>query len=484
MGRSVVIVGAGLGGLSAAIYARLAGFDVLLLEQHAVVGGKAAGIEQDGFSLDPGPSIVILPEIYESVFRAAGRQSEDYLTFQRLDPFSRVYFENEGFLDLPADRCQCLELLQRQFPADAASFDELMRRLDQVAPKVRQSVFDHPYDQWWQLFDPRLAAVGVAFDLRSSYRQIVDRWFQSPLLRAFFYGFPSYGGQTYDAKAPGAFLIPYFMLEGGVYYPKGGVAAIPRALERLAREIGVEIQTGKAVTGFRSVGNRLTGVLSTDGVIEAEFVISNRDRLKTREWLGERVEWEPSFSYFTVHWGIRRKLAGLSHHTLLVPQQFVQSFEKLYGERRFPDPSIIYLNVTSETDSATAPEGMTNLFAVVTVPAQCGDVDWDRDAQLLAERIRGALRQYGLQFDQEDVVFERIQTPQYFEEAHGNYQGSLYGPDEKYRLFGLLPLRNYDEQFKNLFYCGGSVQPGAGMPMAVLSGRFAVERLTRRNPST
>lgn len=479
MSKRVAIIGAGMGGLSAAIYSRLAGWEVDVYEQAPKVGGKAAGIEQAGYRLDPGPSIIILPRIYEQVFRAAGRQMADYLSFTRLDPFSRVYSVGEAPLDLPADRNECLAVLESRFPKDAGSFRLLMGKLDRVAPHIDRSIFKKPYDKPWNLADPHLIATALQFDMRASYRKLVDGWFQSPLLRAFFYGFPSYGGQTYDSKAPGALLIPYLMLQEGVFYPKGGVAAIPAAFERLALELGVRIHLKKRVTGLKIENQRVQG-MEVEGQLEAcDAVISNLDRFSTAKWLGRVHTEAPSFSYFTVHWGIKRSIEGLKHHTLFVPANFESGFERLYKDRRFPDPPIVYLNATHIVDPAVAPVGHSNLFAVVTSPGMEPSIDWRAEVARCRSLVLEQLKDHGVHWSENDIVFERIQTPVYFAEAHGNYLGSLYGLDERHRLFGLLPHRNYDEQYKNLFYCGGSVQPGAGLPMVTLSGKFAAERLPR-----
>lgn len=454
---------------------------MLVLEQRDTPGGKAAGIECEGFRLDPGPSIVILIRIYEELFRRAGRRMSDTLRFIRLDPFTRVYAEGEEVLDLPADREQCLRLLGDRSPADSLALRSLMDKLDRVAPLIDRSIFARPYHHAWQLFDPHLVRTALQFDVSKSYRQIVDDLFTWPLLRAFFYGFPSYGGQTYDAKAAGALLIPYLMLAEGVWYPEGGVAAIPRAFEQLARDLGVQFRYGAAVEGLRVVSGEVRGVRIAGGTHErADAVIANVDRFRVAEWLGRTIDLAPSFSYFTLHWGLRRDPGGLSHHTLLVPRSFERGFEQLYRDRRFPDEPIVYLNATHLVDPCTAPPGQANLFAVVTSPAIEQGFSWDEAETQGRIAVRRELARHGLDFSDKEIVFERVQTPRTFESRDGNYRGSLYGVDEKHRIWGLFPPRVIDEEIRNLFYCGGSVQPGAGMPMVTLSGKFAAELLDRQ----
>lgn len=481
MQAPLVVIGAGIGGLSAAIHARLLGFPVVVLEQRDAIGGKAAQIHELGYRLDPGPSIVILTHLYEEVFRRAGKSMADSLRFRRLDPWTRVYFEGQTDpIDLPAGFDECLALLDEFAPGDRKAFEQLMADLEPAAEAVDQSIFAAPVHQPWKLVSPGLAKFARHVSVFKPFREEVDRRFQSPILRAFFYGFPSYGGQSFRTASPGSFLIPYYMMRHGVWWPEGGIGAIPRAFEQLARELGVEIRTSTEVVGLRVEGGRVRAVQCADGEEIATIgVISNRDRLKTREWLGHRVDWQPSYSYFTLHLGVRRPMPELKHHTLLIPREFEPGFLQLYDERRFPARPIVYINETTQVEAGSAPEGCTNFFAVVTSPAKHQHLDWERDQTVYRDRVLEECRLHGIDIQLEELDFCRIQTPETFEARDGNYLGSLYGPDEKHRLWGFMPLRCADEQVKNLFYAGGSVQPGAGMPMVTLSGKFAADLAAR-----
>ncbi|MBX3097883.1 MAG: FAD-dependent oxidoreductase, partial [Fimbriimonadaceae bacterium] len=302
---------------------------------------------------------------------------------------------------------------------------------------------------------------------------------KSSLLRSFFYGFPSYSGQSYRSKAPGALLIPFLMAEGGVYYPEGGVCAIPAALHRLATEIGVVFHFEKHVKSVSESGARISGVEFSDGErVSPDFVVSGIDRLNFERLLGREITARPSYSYFTIHMGVPRAMPQVHHHTLLVPKDAETGFADLYERYRLPSPPVVYLNNPTHLDPSVAPEGSTNLFAVLTVPAEHDHLDWDSEAPRLRETTYDLMKRFGLEVDQEELEFEIVQDPRTFKNRDGSYRGSLYGPDERERhMRGMFPLTNRDPQFQNLFYCGGSVQPGAGLPMAVLSGKFVADLL-------
>lgn len=315
----------------------------------------------------------------------------------------------------------------------------------------------------------------MQFDPRADYKQLVDGMFESPLLRAFFYGFPSYNGQTYDSKAAGALMIPYLMITSGVWWPEGGVASIPASFYRLAKELGVEFRFRAKAAGVNAEKGMVQSLsLESGEQVRADAFISNMDRITLGGLLGRPQPKQPSFSYFTLHWGIRRKIEGLDHHTLLVPAKSSQGFEDLYRKRRPPEDLVLYLN------STPAPPGCTCLFAVATVPALEDHLDWTKEAAKLRGQVRRQLDSFGLGFQEEEIIFERMQTPQTFLERDGSWRGSLYGPDEAERLWKLLPFRCRDEELSNLFYAGGTVQPGAGLPMVTLSGKFAADLLPKQ----
>lgn len=475
----LTVIGGGLGGLSAAVHARLAGFEVDLFEQHSQLGGKAAPIAIAGFRLDPGPSIIILPYIYREIFRQAGRNLDDYVALSRLDPISRVGFGAEDWWDIDADLSQAVERMAERWPRDAKSLNALMLQLDGIAAAVEGSVFAGPIEQWQQLARSEFLRMGLALNPFRNYKQWIDLRFESPLLRSFFYGFPSYSGQTYHGRSIAGLMIPYYMFRTGVWYPQGGIGALIGAFRGLAEELGARLHTGSKVTGARAEGRRIRALeMEGHGPVEVDCLAVNLDASTFRFWLGKAKPKRSSYSYFTLHWGLPRTLPEVLHHTLLVPKGFETGFRDLYDRRTFPQPPIVYLNNPTAIDPGCAPTGHTNLFAVVTSPGR-EEFGTEEHYAHAEAAVVGILQQRGI--DVTDSTFCRRQNPTYFEHAHGNDRGSLYGPDEPERwMGGILPLPNRESDFENVAYAGGSVQPGAGLPMVALSGRFAVEALMRR----
>jgi phytoene desaturase len=470
----VIVVGAGMGGLSAAIHSAVLGKRVLVLEQQPEVGGKACQVKQDGYMFDPGPSIVIMPWIYEQVFKHAGEDMRDHLVFERLDPFFSIRAEGGEMIEFPADEKAFFSFIENHFPRDIEAFRRILKLGDDIYPTVKETFFAQVYQSVSDLIDPSFLPLLGHTELLQPFKKPVDAWFSDPLLRAFFYSFPTYSGQTYFSRSPGSFLIPYIMIREGVYYPTGGIGAIPRAFVKLAEKKGVEVRTKTKVSAFLTEGNRVTGVKTGEGeTVSAQTVISNIDKAATLKMLGRPYPRSTSFSYVSVQMGVRKELPGLHLHQSCIPHEYERPYRDLYEKRIYPRHHVLYLNVPSAVDPSFAPAGCANVFAVIPTPAQDPSLDWAVFEKTVVSDVCSELSRYDIHIRQEEIDTVRIQTPRYFEEAHGNYGGSLFGPDEKERpVWGMLPLANTDEMYDNLYYCGGSVQPGAGLPMATLSGKF------------
>jgi len=492
---NVVVIGSGVGGLASALELRRRGFEVTVLERLGAVGGKAQERRTDDFRWDAGPSIVVMTWVYHQLFQAAGLDPDRYLRFKRLDPAFRVAFSTGGSIELPAD----LDGVERAFgaidPADARALGPFMERLDRFAAAIRHAYCDRLFENWGQILISPLFTSARIVSPRSRYEDEVNRAFRSPEIRELLRGFPTYSGFDPRTAPASLLIIPWTILREGVWYPEtGGIAAIPRALAAACEDLGVDVRLGVEVEAIeRSPDGAVRSVATSSGNIEADAVVSNADYLMTHRLLRggpplpaaiERLragEAQPSSSYLTVQLGCDRTWEHLAHHLLLMTEGSRRVYEEVLTQDDYPSDPPLYLNVTSATDPADAPPGGCNPFLVVSAPAlkpgQASNRAFEAEyADRLIERLDARLLP-GLA---ESVVARHVTGPFDFGSRFLGFRGGLHGLGNDHNILGggFRPL-NVSEQVAGLYFAGGGVQPGPGLPMAVQSGKITAERLAR-----
>lgn len=483
------MIGAGIGGLSAAIEAAISGFEVTVYEAREQAGGKACPITERGYTLDPGPSIIILPETYQKLIAKAGLNPDALLMFNKVNPTTRVFFQEGSAessprsapiqqIDLPADWDELLAVASQVEPQDAANLAEMMATLGRWRPYIESKFMEDSVESPLALADPKLFKFGREMGLGKEYKSIVDAKFKSTLFRALFYGFPSYSGLTYRTKSPSPWFIPYYMLKEGIHVAEGGVKSIPAALEHTARSLGVKFRLSDRVIGILTDRGRVTAIESQGSErLKVEGIISAIDHTQMQSLLGRPVgKFKPSLSYMTLHLGLKNPPDGLSSHNLLITQDFEEGFSRLYDHRSGPNWGVTYINAPHVDTPSCSPDRGGQLFFVTPCPAVVSTFDAKSESNHLKEKLLRLTEDFGFSVDPADVEVEVIQSPDVFASRDGNPFGSLFGAAEEARFFGLLPGLK-DRTIKNLVYCGASVQPGAGMPMACLSGQRSAKLL-------
>lgn len=480
---SVVIVGGGVGGLSAAIRLRAAGCPVTLLEANARVGGRANLLALDGFRFDTGPSLLNYPWVFAELFAAAGRRLEDYLTLLPVDPSVRFVWPDGAALSLSAQLPRLRAELER-FEPDAGA--GLMRFLADAEfkfgfafRKLVRSNAANPL-RWLGALSPReLARSSVWRSLNGE----LARFFRSARIREALGSYAMYlGGSPWSL--PGLFsILPYGELAYGLWLPRGGIYGLVEAMERLARELGADIRTGARVRRIRVEGGRATGVeLESGERVSATVVVSNVDVPTTwTELLGRPLRRPPTMTpgVITFYWGLRGRLDGLRHHTIFLPDDFRDTFADLLHRHRIPRQLAFYVSVPTDTDPALAPPGDTAAFALVPTPllSELGPVNWDGVVREIRGRLFARLRAHGVDLDPARIAVERVWTPADWRSHFGLYDGSAFGA--AHTLFQLGPFRspNRDPQVRGLYYVGASTTPGTGVPMVALGGEMTARRI-------
>ena len=496
-----VVIGGGLGGLATALELKRRGYEVVVLERHAEFGGKASERTEYGFRWDEGPSILVMPWVYRSLFEASGLDPDKYLPLRRLDPAFRIILRDGRPLDIPADPAGLRDAFAAINPKDGPALDKFLDKMDRFARLIAHAYCDRMLENWGQVMFSPLMVSAALISPAKGYAQEIDEQFESPAIRELLYGFPTYSGFDPQHAPASLAIIPWTIIREGVWYPEsGGIAAIPRAMVQACRDVGVDLWPNVEVEAIElDSAGKVAGVATSSGPVAARVVVSNADYVHTFRMLrggkgfapdveGLRAgEAEPSTSFFSIQMACDRTWDNLSHHVLVLTEGSNRVYDELFINGQYTTDPPIYVNVTSSTDPGDAPAGQSNPFIVVGAPALwpgATDADRDRDFEnRYADQLIARLEQAGYPGLAGATITRHVTAPHDWKHRFTAFLGSIYGLGNKHNVLGgsFRPL-NYRRDLPGLYLVGGGVQPGAGMPMVVQSGKITAERIARDFP--
>ncbi len=488
--QSVIIVGAGLGGLSAAIRLAVRGVRVKILEKNANVGGKVNFHAHAGYSFDTGASLLTMRHVVDDLFASANRRLEDYLTLEPLDPICRYRWTDGATLDAFVDIEKTETEIARIAPEDVTAFRLYLADSRRKYEVAERTFLAHSLNDLPKLLRPRYAR---DLAVLSSWRTLANHnasYFKSKYLRQLFNRFATYNGSSpYSTPATFA-LIPYVEFGLGAWYVRGGMYELPRALSRLANEVGVEIETNTEVTSLIIEGGKVRGVRFVKDKLETEercdAIVANSDAIETYRRLippqARRIytdakisRIEPSCSGFVLLLGVNRLYDALAHHNIFFSSDYPREFHQIFKDLRPADNPTIYVCATSRTDDSQAPAGHENLFVLVNAPAMSERTDWQTEASAYRNLIIAKLEAFGLKDLGAFIDYERIITPEDFARDYHAHRGSIYGVSSNNLTSAFLRPPNKARDIEGLYFAGGTTHPGGGIPLVLLSGKMAAE---------
>jgi phytoene desaturase len=479
----VIVIGAGIGGLSAAIHLAARGQQVTVLERNPQVGGKMYEISADGFRWDTGPSVITMRHVFEDLFCTAGRRLEDYLTLRPVEPLTRYFYPDGVVLDATGNLSEMAQRIEQIEPRDVEGYLAYLAyaaRIHRITGPV--FIYDQP-PTFRRILQTPLRDMPAVDPLRTMDAAIRS-FVRSPHLRQMLGRFGTYVGGNPFASPATLNVIAHVELTGGVWYPQGGIYAIARAFERLARELGVEICTDTHVDQITVQDGRVTGVRLRNGdTLPADAVIANCDvatvyeRLLPREnvrpaKLKRLTSAEPSCSGYLLLLGVEGEYPQLAHHNILFSSDYRREFDDIFKHGVPPDEPTIYVSITSKSDPQHAPPGHENWFVMVNAPAYDERWDWQAQGAAYRERVLARLATFGLDV-RGRIRSERILTPIDLERMNGARRGALYGQSSNDRFSALRRPHNRADDVRGLYFAGGTTHPGGGVPMVALSGKVA-----------
>jgi phytoene desaturase len=497
----VGVIGGGLGGLAAACVLAARGYKVVVFEKSPWLGGKAAALAEAGFRFDMGPTILTIPSILRRIFAEAGRPMEDYLDLIRLDPQWRCFFADGSVLDLVQDVEQMATsldsyTLDTQSAAGYRDFLALSKRLHRISE-------DHYFWRsiggigdmidWKAGFSVKLFSDVLAMRMGRSVAATVRKFNPDPRVAQMLDHFTQYVGSS-PAQSPAVLCgIAHMQTSEGVWYPRGGIRAVPDALIRLGEELGVEYRTDCGVRQMLmdATGRAVRGIETETGeVVELAAVVSNADSVRThRELMNEtapriartferRRGYEPACSGVVLYLGLNRAYDHLLHHDFVFSRDPEEEFDFIYrkGEPA-PDPTC-YLAATTRTEPETALPGGEALYILVHTPYLRPHHDWSKMLPEYRRVILDKLKTTGKMPDiEERIVYESALTPQDIHDRYRVLNGAIYGLTSHGKWAGAFKPANRSPDVKGLYLAGGSAHPGPGMPMVLMGGWIAADTL-------
>lgn len=474
----VVVVGAGLGGLSAALRLAGAGRAVTLLERSAVPGGRA-GLRQDaGYSFDTGPSVLTMPDLISDALDCVGESLGDWLTLDPVAPVYRARFADGSAMDVHASA----EAMAAEIATvcGAREADGYRRYVDFVSSLYRlemRAFIDRNLDSPLSLVSPSLARLAAMGGFRRLAPK-VSRFLRDDRTRRVFTFQSMYAGLSpYDALALYA-VIGYMDTVAGVFFPRGGMHAVPRALAGAAEKHGVVLRYGETVQRVELRGDRAVAVHTADDRIECDAVVLNPDLPVARRLLGRplrrRLRYSPSC--FLLLAGSRAVYPDAAHHTISFGHAWREVFDEILGGRLMSDPSFL---VSSPADPSLAPAGRSSFSVLFPTPNLDAPLDWTVEGPRYRDHVVSTLEARGWAGFGDGIEVEHTTTPLDWQ-AQGMERGTPFAAAHTFGQTG--PFRPRNRWGENVVFAGSGTQPGVGVPMVLVSGRLAAERILGPDP--
>ncbi|WP_299433370.1 1-hydroxycarotenoid 3,4-desaturase CrtD [uncultured Aquimarina sp.] len=486
--KKVIIIGSGIAGLATAIRLRNQNFDVTVYEANSYPGGKLAEIRQKGYRFDCGPSLFTMPQFVEELFAISNRKVSDYFEYSKKEEVCNYFYEDGTRFVALADTKEFAKEAEKVFDVKGTEILQYFKR-SKLKYDLTASLFLekslHKLSTYLS-FDTikaitRISSLGINTNLHKlNYRQ-----FKDPKLVQFFDRFATYNGSS-PYLTPGIMsMIPHLEQYYGTFFPKGGMYSITKSMYQLALDLGVTFHLESKVDKIVVANKKAIGVLVNGDHIASDIIISNMDVVPTYQKLlpdqkspEKTLKQLRSSSALIFYWGIKKQFQELDLHNIFFSKNYEEEFRYIFEKKQVSADPTIYVNITAKNESNDAPEGCENWFVMINVPGNEGQ-EWDEIINQSRKNIVDKLSRLLNVNIQELIETEEILDPRSIESKTQSYQGSLYGSSSNNKYAAFLRHPNFSKRIENLYFCGGSVHPGGGIPLCLLSGKIVSELIEK-----
>ncbi|HEY0757730.1 MAG TPA: phytoene desaturase family protein [Acidisarcina sp.] len=480
--RSVVIIGAGPGGLAAAMLLAKSGVQVTIVEKQPSVGGRTSTLTQDGFKFDTGPTFFLYPRILREIFAASGRDFDSEVPMERLDPQYRLIFGSGGDLLATPDLDRMEQAIARLCPEDAGNFHKFFydnrAKLEAFTPCL-----ETPFESWRDLLRPSMLKLLPLLRPWKSLDKDLQTYFSDERIRLGFSFQSKYLGMS-PFTCPSLFSILSFLeYEHGVFHPIGGCGAVTRAMARACREMGVTILLDEAVEEVLFDASKAAGVRTAERTLRADAVVVNADfpeamrrlvpeRMR-RKWTNKRIASKRfSCSTFMLYLGVDGSYDDVAHHTIYLAKDYRQNLHDIEQGHVLSDDPSFYVQNACVTDPTLAPRDASTLYVLVPVTHEHSNVDWSKEQHRFRSLALKQLEKIGITNVESRIRTERMCTPQNWNQDYGLYKGATFSMAHTLRQMLHLRPHNRFEDAEGIYLVGGGTHPGSGLPVIFESARI------------
>ncbi|PKL81231.1 MAG: phytoene desaturase [Ignavibacteriae bacterium HGW-Ignavibacteriae-4] len=488
MKKKIIVIGAGISGLSAASYLAQFGYDVTLLEKNNYTGGRIRLHKEDGFTFDMGPSWYWMPDIFEKFYNDFGHTTSDFYKLKRIDPSYKIFWDDNTSTNVPANYNELKSLFES---IEKGSGDKLEKYLDDAKIKYEVGMgefVERPSLSITEYLDPKLIVNSFKLDLLSSISTSIGKKFKNQKLRQLL-EFPVLFLGAKPTNTPALYsMMNYADIKLGTWYPMGGMYEIAKAFTSIAEKQGVKIVLNQPVEKVIIRNGEISEVKTNKDKYEVDAVINTADyhhfeqvllgdnysKYNERYW--ESRVFAPTCLLFYL--GINKTIKGIEHHNLFFDTDFDQHSEDIYDTHKWPKEPLFYLSATSKTDE-TAPLDCENLFILIPLSTEIEETEViiENYYEMVIDRIEKRIGQN----IKENIIYKKVFSRKDFISDYNSYKGNAYGLANTLLQTGFLKPKMKNDNIRNLYYAGQLTVPGPGLPPSILSGKIAAQLLHKED---
>ncbi len=479
--KSAIVIGSGVAGLAAAVRLKAQGFLVTVFEGSNQIGGKLGVLDRKGYRWDTGPSLFTMPTLVDELFNLFNENPTDHFTYQQQEVICNYFWEDGTRFSAPKSMEEFAEKAAHTFNESTSVISDYLKRsslkYELTAPLfLDQSL--HKASTYTSLMALKAVAKTSKLDLSSTLNKVNEKYFKSKKLIQLFNRYATYNGSS-PYKTPGIMsMIPTLEMQFGTYFPHGGMRSIVESIYQLGLRHGVTYWLNEKVTSINYEGDKATGVTTKNGTFTADVVVSNMDVFYSYDQLLPNLKrpekilsQEKSSSAIIFYWGIKKQFPELDLHNIFFGNDYEQEFDALFDKKRLANDSTVYVHISAKAKSSDAPNGGENWFVMVNAPTNVGQ-NWNAIIAAARQQVVRKLSSCLGENIADYIEIEEVLDPIKIDHKTASHQGSLYGTSSNSKFAAFLRHPNFSKQLKNLYFCGGSVHPGGGIPLCLKSARI------------